>query len=753
MATSTNPLDRASIGIASHDTGDRYQAPRDNSALRLARSLSEVQPAMNQALGAFAEQRQTEEEAKAKAAAIETSGAQLADAVRMGRIRATQNPWFVSAYNRESAAIRGQDALSKLSTDSGSWAERNDPQAFAKRWHTEVGTLMEGYAGDPDTIKGFAAAEGQASQQALATNQAYNTHRIENERVQNLTALGADALQKAVLAGGGHISGSQAALALAPAKAQWIATGGSLDKWNEMVVGAVTTASYSIRSPHLIDLLKAPELTQGPRDGDTSQYGDGADPETPDLPAPLKPVIQEAKPAVVSGQEGQRLAWPAQGRVTNDYAQHRARGSRGVDIAVPNGTKLRTPIGGTAQIGNDAKSGLFVRIVGDNGKIVSSLAHLSVAHVTNGQKVGPGEVVAFSGQSGHATGPHVHWRVKVDGKDVDPLHWSSDQMATTDQAHAEVQAGNQPAALAVGPAPAPAPAPAPILAGGGPSLYDMQGVADKAESDRYRISSSLNSEAGDRLQAITNQRKLDGLKATDALYSTFGTRILTGGVDTPTIVKTLQAAGYTTQAIAYAISNVRDAVGDSEGLSNARMGLNSSDPSQARAIFDLATRGRTQGYTEQYEHEVAEKVISGDITAAEGIQFVGAAQSRTEQLASDARTQANFDAAHPPGAKPGTFIKNARQINAGVDTLGSIAFKSVQLVAGKTMTLKELGYHKALLKQKILEYLAGHPGDYGGAEQFARDFEAGFIRALQARRGHGRPPVASPSTGGNPRRQ
>jgi hypothetical protein len=49
------------------------------------------------------------------------------------------------------------------------------------------------------------------------------------------------------------------------------------------------------------------------------------------------------------------------GRITNTFAQHEARGSHGVDIAVPIGTKLQTPIGGTAQVGHDARSGLFVR--------------------------------------------------------------------------------------------------------------------------------------------------------------------------------------------------------------------------------------------------------------------------------------------------------------------------------------------------------------------------------------------------------
>jgi hypothetical protein len=295
-----------------------------------------------------------------------------------------------------------------------------------------------------------------------------------------------------------------------------------------------------------------------------------------------------------------------------------------VDIAVPIGTKLRTSVGGTAQIGHDARSGLFVRITSPDGKVVSSLAHLSVAHVTNGQQVAPGEVVAFSGASGHATGPHVHWRVKVDGKDVDPLHYTPGQQALTDDAHAEVQAGNQAPALAP---PAPHEAAQPILAGGGPSLYDMAGVADKAESDRYRISSALRSEAGDRLQAITNQRKLEGLKATDQLYATFGSKVLTGDISAPTIVATLTQGGYSPQVIAEAINNVRGAVGDTEGLANARLSLSGNQPARAKALFDLATEGRVNGYTPDFEERVGQKVISGDITAQEGIQMVGSAVS------------------------------------------------------------------------------------------------------------------------------
>jgi murein DD-endopeptidase MepM/ murein hydrolase activator NlpD len=46
--------------------------------------------------------------------------------------------------------------------------------------------------------------------------------------------------------------------------------------------------------------------------------------------------------------------------------------------------------------------------------------HLSRADVKPGQKVTRGERLGLSGSSGRATGPHLHWGVKVAGRWVDP---------------------------------------------------------------------------------------------------------------------------------------------------------------------------------------------------------------------------------------------------------------------------------------------------------------------------------------------
>jgi len=60
-------------------------------------------------------------------------------------------------------------------------------------------------------------------------------------------------------------------------------------------------------------------------------------------------------------------------------------------------------------------------VVIDNGNNVTSLyAHLSKIVVTKGQNVQPGDVIGLEGQTGWATGPHVHFETRVFGIPVNP---------------------------------------------------------------------------------------------------------------------------------------------------------------------------------------------------------------------------------------------------------------------------------------------------------------------------------------------
>jgi hypothetical protein len=269
MARSTNPLDRATIGVAAQETGARYSAPGGNAALDLAQSLSSLEPTVGKSLQLLAQKKAEDASVEARKDAITTNGANLADAVRAGTIKPTQNPWYMQAYSREAAAVSSRSALGQLQADSASWAERNDPKAFAAKWAEGVAKIGESYSG-VDQDAGFAPTAAQYTQQVIASNQAQNVQRIETERTQNASSLLATDLSKATVAHGGSLTAGDVAESITAAKASWIGTGGDEAGWNHVVAGAITSAGYQTHNSEIIDLLKDPTLSY---DGKKSIYG------------------------------------------------------------------------------------------------------------------------------------------------------------------------------------------------------------------------------------------------------------------------------------------------------------------------------------------------------------------------------------------------------------------------------------------------------------------------------------------------
>lgn len=93
----------------------------------------------------------------------------------------------------------------------------------------------------------------------------------------------------------------------------------------------------------------------------------------------------------------------------------------GVDLAVPQGTPVRPPGKGVVTaVGVDSLNGRYLRIDHDPLGYVSTLAHLRRLAVRPGDTVRVGQTVATAGQTGRATGPHLHFEVRRSGQPVDP---------------------------------------------------------------------------------------------------------------------------------------------------------------------------------------------------------------------------------------------------------------------------------------------------------------------------------------------
>lgn len=93
----------------------------------------------------------------------------------------------------------------------------------------------------------------------------------------------------------------------------------------------------------------------------------------------------------------------------------------GVDVRGKEGDKIIAPNDAVvALIDNEFFSGTSLVLNHGQG-IYTMFFHLSKVLVKRGQAVKKGEVIALVGETGRATGPHLHWGVRVQGARVDPL--------------------------------------------------------------------------------------------------------------------------------------------------------------------------------------------------------------------------------------------------------------------------------------------------------------------------------------------
>ena len=185
------------------------------------------------------------------------------------------------------------------------------------------------------------------------------------------------------------------------------------------VEGAQVTQSYAI----------------APREFDIQRI-DGLPPQTvtPTDPAVLARIQREtaikqegfASHAALTGfLDG--FIWPVEGRISGRWGNQRVLNGTpstphfGVDIAAPTGTPIRAPAAGVVSLANNDMHFEGGLVFIDHGQgLITMYLHMSRLDVVAGQRVAQGDVIGAVGASGRATGPHLCWRMRLNGRQLDP---------------------------------------------------------------------------------------------------------------------------------------------------------------------------------------------------------------------------------------------------------------------------------------------------------------------------------------------
>lgn len=115
-----------------------------------------------------------------------------------------------------------------------------------------------------------------------------------------------------------------------------------------------------------------------------------------------------------------QFIWPIDGPITSGFGPRWGGMHEGIDISAPTGTPIRAA--GSGSIVLAAYSGGYgnYTCISHGGGLSTCYAHQSGFARTSGS-ISQGSILGYVGSTGHSTGPHLHFEVRVNGQAVDPL--------------------------------------------------------------------------------------------------------------------------------------------------------------------------------------------------------------------------------------------------------------------------------------------------------------------------------------------
>lgn len=117
------------------------------------------------------------------------------------------------------------------------------------------------------------------------------------------------------------------------------------------------------------------------------------------------------------------LRWPVEGEVTSRYGKRRGRAHDGIDIGAPKGTAVKAAAAGEVLYAAAHGSYGNLVVLKHPGDLVTVYAHNDINLVRKGQRITAGQMIGKVGQTGRATGPHLHFEVRRGTTPQNPMRF------------------------------------------------------------------------------------------------------------------------------------------------------------------------------------------------------------------------------------------------------------------------------------------------------------------------------------------
>jgi murein DD-endopeptidase MepM/ murein hydrolase activator NlpD len=115
------------------------------------------------------------------------------------------------------------------------------------------------------------------------------------------------------------------------------------------------------------------------------------------------------------------LIWPVDAPITSPFGWRWGRMHEGIDLGAGYGAPIAAAAPGTVIYAGWLGGYGNLTVIDHGGGLATAYGHQSSIAVGVGDQVAQGQAIGYVGSTGHSTGPHLHFEVRVNGQAVDPL--------------------------------------------------------------------------------------------------------------------------------------------------------------------------------------------------------------------------------------------------------------------------------------------------------------------------------------------